>query len=89
MTYRVHFEVPGLARGVEVDDDFFVLQAQLLEGDVGAVSPGADVVCVEDDLGGHIRCRWWMTAREGLTERQEAIYEDIMISNRSCQFRQR
>lgn len=52
--YRVHFEVPGLARGVEVDDDLLVLQAQLLEGDVGAVSPGADVVCVEDDLGGHV-----------------------------------
>lgn len=51
--YWVHFEVPGLARGVEVDDDLFVLQAELLEGDVGAVSPRADVVCVEDDLGGH------------------------------------
>lgn len=42
------------ARDTEVNDDFFVLQAGLLESNVSSVSPWAAVVSVEDDLGsGH------------------------------------
>jgi hypothetical protein len=54
LTHRVNLEIPWLARLVEVNDDLFVLETELLEGDVGAVGPGAEVVGIEDDLwGGH------------------------------------
>lgn len=53
--YRVDLEVPGLARGIEVNNNLLILETKLLEGDVSAVGPGAEVVCVEDDLGrGHV-----------------------------------
>lgn len=38
-----------LAGAVEGDDDFFVGEAKLFEGYVGAVGPGAVVVGVEGD----------------------------------------
>lgn len=51
-TYRVDLQIPRLARHIQVNSNLLILQAQLLEGDVGAVSPGAAAVGVEDDLGG-------------------------------------
>ena len=56
VTYWVDLQIPRLAWCVQVDYDFFILEADFLEGDVCAVSPGAQVVGVEDDLwGGHDR----------------------------------
>lgn len=53
MTYWVHFKIPWLTRLVEVDDDFLVLESELLEHDVCAVRPRAAVVGVEGDgVGG-------------------------------------
>jgi hypothetical protein len=53
-TYRVDLKIPRLAGYVQVNDDLLILQAQLLESDMGTVSPGATVVGVENDLwGGH------------------------------------
>lgn len=54
LPYRVHFEVPFLARSVQVDDNFLVGQTQLFQSNMGTVRPWAGVVRVEDDLGrGH------------------------------------
>lgn len=50
VTYRVYFKVPWLTGLVEIDDDLFVLQPELLDHDVCAVSPRAAVVGVECDL---------------------------------------
>lgn len=47
----VDLEVPRLTRCVQVNNDFFIFQTKLLESNVSAVSPRAQVVGVEDDLG--------------------------------------
>lgn len=47
----VDLEVPGLTRHIQVNNDFFIFQAKLLESNVSTVSPRAQVVGVEDDLG--------------------------------------
>lgn len=55
---RVDLQVPLVAGAVQVDDDLFVFQAGLAEGDVGAVGPGTAVVGVEGDFGsGHFGMR--------------------------------
>lgn len=43
----VDFEIPGFAGAVERDDDFIVGYVEGAEGDLGTVSPGAEVVGVE------------------------------------------
>ena len=48
--YRVDLEVPGLSRLPDVNDDFLVVKAGFLQGNMCAVCPGAAVVGVEDDL---------------------------------------
>lgn len=49
-TYGVDLKVPWLARRVEVDDDLFVLQPELLDHNMGTVRPGTAMVGVESDL---------------------------------------
>lgn len=44
--YWVDFEVPRLSGCVQVNGDFFVVEPGFLEGDVGAVCPGADAAGV-------------------------------------------
>lgn len=53
LSYRVDFKVPWLSRLLEVDDDFFIGEVELFEGDVGAVGVGAEVVGVEGYFGRH------------------------------------
>jgi hypothetical protein len=50
-TYRVYFEIPVLARLVEIDDDFLVWQAKLFQGDLCPLSPGAAMIGVEHYIG--------------------------------------
>jgi hypothetical protein len=49
--YRVDSQIPILPRLLNVDEDFFVRETEVFEGDVGALSPGAIGICVEDYLG--------------------------------------
>ena len=59
VTYWVDLQIPWLARGVQIDNDFFIVEAEFLKGNVRAVSPGAEVVRVENDLwGGHDGLMW-------------------------------
>lgn len=51
-TYRVDFQIPWLAWGVQVNGDLFEGKTQLLKNNVGAMSPGAGAIGVESDLGG-------------------------------------
>ena len=54
-TYRVDLEIPRLAGYVQVNYNLLILQAKLLESNMGTVSPWAKVIGVENDLwGGHI-----------------------------------
>lgn len=46
-TARVDFQVPGVTRTVEGNDDFFIGEVEFAEGDVGTVSPGAGVIRIE------------------------------------------
>jgi hypothetical protein len=48
--YRVDFEVPWLARPIEVNDDFLVRQTKLFQNDVSAMGPWAAAICVEIEL---------------------------------------
>jgi hypothetical protein len=52
VTYVVHFQIPGLAGGIEINGDFFIFEPGLLKSNVGAVCPWAAAVGIEDDLGG-------------------------------------
>jgi hypothetical protein len=49
-SYRVDLKIPWLSRCVQVDDDLFVVKAELLERNMRSVSPWAFVVGVEGDL---------------------------------------
>lgn len=54
-SYRVDLKVPWLSGCVQIDDDLFVVKAELLEGDMRSVGPGASVVGVESDFwSGHV-----------------------------------
>lgn len=58
VTNRVYFKVPWLSRCVEINDDFVILETQLLDHNVSAMGPGTPVVRVKRDLwcgsvGGH------------------------------------
>lgn len=46
MTYRVDFQIPRLAWLVQINCDFLIVEAGLLERDVCAVGPGAEAVGV-------------------------------------------
>ena len=48
--YGVDLEIPGLSRLLDVNDDFLVVKAGFLQGNMCAVCPRAAVVGVEDDL---------------------------------------
>jgi hypothetical protein len=74
ITYVVHLQIPGLAGSVEVNGDFFIVEAGLLESNVGAVCPWAAAVGIEDDLGrrhgfnrGWLGCKFgtWIVSRKG------------------------
>jgi hypothetical protein len=52
VSYRVDLKIPWLPRCVQIDDDLFVVKAELLEGDMRSVGPGASVVGVEGDFWG-------------------------------------
>ena len=54
--YRVDSQVPVLARTGEINDHLFIRDVKLFEGDMGAVSPGTEVVGVEGDLWGGAVC---------------------------------
>ena len=43
----IDFEIPRLAGPVEGNDNFFELKPKSAEGDVGTMSPGADMIGVE------------------------------------------
>ena len=51
-TYRVDLQIPWLAWGVQVNGDLFEGETKLLENNVGAMSPGAGAIGVENNLGG-------------------------------------
>jgi hypothetical protein len=52
VSYRVDLKIPWLPRCVQIDDNLFVVKAELLEGDMRSVGPGASVVGVESDFWG-------------------------------------
>jgi hypothetical protein len=54
-SYRVDLKIPWLPRCVQIDDDLLVVKAELLEGDMRSVGPGAFVVGIEGDFrSGHV-----------------------------------
>jgi hypothetical protein len=60
VTYGVDLQIPRLTWSVQVDCDFFIVETELLEGDVRAVGPRAEAVGVEDDLWGRHYGVWIM-----------------------------
>jgi hypothetical protein len=52
VSYRVDLKIPWLSGYVQIDDDLFIVKAELLEGDMRSVGPGASVVGVEGDFWG-------------------------------------
>jgi hypothetical protein len=50
--YRVDFEVPWLARRIEVNDNFLVRQTKLFQNDISAMGPWTAAICVESELRG-------------------------------------
>ncbi len=48
--YRIELQEPVRSRIVEVDKDFFIVQAKFLQGDVHTMAPSAAVVGVHLDL---------------------------------------
>jgi hypothetical protein len=57
MTYRVDFKVPWLPGFVEIDNDLFVWETQLLDHDMCAVCPRASMVCIQGELRSTAICR--------------------------------
>lgn len=47
--YRVDFEIPGLTRSVQINDDLLKLHSELLERNVRTVGEGTSVVRVKSN----------------------------------------